>query len=170
MSGLAGACFWQSGKHPLLLLVGPLLCYLRLWLNMLDGMVALAAANASRRGEIVNDLPDRASDVLIFLGVAHSGLAHPLAGYWVIILALLTAYIGLLGQAVGVGRQFGGVMSKPWRMVLLHVGAWLTLALIGSGHGIGARGLSVLDWTCCMIVLGCIQTMWVRLRRIVRAL
>ena len=31
-------------------------------------------AKPSRRGEILNDLPDRISDVVIFVGVAHSGL------------------------------------------------------------------------------------------------
>ena len=47
---------------------------------MLDGMVAPAAGKASRRGEILNDLPDRISDVVIFVGSAQSGLCHPLGG------------------------------------------------------------------------------------------
>src|SRR6185369_9499991 len=110
-SGAAGVCFWRAGKYPWLLVVAPLLCYMRLWLNMLDGMVALAAGKASRRGEILNDLPDRVSDVLIFAGVAHSGLCAPASGYWAAIFALLTAYVGTLGQAVGAKREFGGVMS-----------------------------------------------------------
>ena len=85
---------------------------------MLDGMVALASGKASWRGEILNDLPDRISDVLIFAGVAHSGLMNPFFGYWAAIFALLTAYVGMLGQAVGVQREFSGLMSKPWRMVI----------------------------------------------------
>ena len=52
----AAVCFWQSGRHPWLLIVAPLLCGLRLWCNMLDGMVALACGKASWRGEILNDL------------------------------------------------------------------------------------------------------------------
>ena len=61
----AAGCFWRSSAHPLLLIVAPLFCYLRLWCNMLDGMVALAAGAASRRGELVNELPDRVSDAAI---------------------------------------------------------------------------------------------------------
>ena len=64
----AAFCFWKSSGTPWLLLVGPAFCYFRLWLNMLDGMVAIASGKASWRGEILNDLPDRASDVLIFVG------------------------------------------------------------------------------------------------------
>src|SRR5438105_15679510 len=82
-SAAAGVCFWQAQSLPTLLIPAVLFCYLRLWLNMLDGMVALASGKASRKGEIVNDLPDRVSDVIIFVGVAHSGLCHPLGGYWV---------------------------------------------------------------------------------------
>jgi len=109
----AAFCFWQSGNRPAFLLVAPLFCYLRLWFNMLDGMVALASGKASWRGEILNDLPDRVSDVIIFAGVAHSGWLNPFFGYWAAIFALLTAYVGLFGQAVGVQREFSGVMSKP---------------------------------------------------------
>ena len=169
-AALAAVLFWRSGARPWLLLLGPLFCYLRLWLNMLDGMVALAAKTASLRGEILNDLPDRVSDVLIFAGVAHSGWCLPVAGYWAAIFALLTAYVGTLGQAVGVRREFGGVMSKPWRMVVLHVGSWVLLAMLWGGGGTRFGGLTVLDWTCVAIVAGCVQTIAVRLRRILLAL
>ena len=55
-AAVAGLCFWQSGFQPWLLFLAPLFCYLRLWFNMLDGMVALASRKASWRGEILNDL------------------------------------------------------------------------------------------------------------------
>ena len=168
---VAGTCFYFSGRLPVLLIIAPLLCYLRLWLNMLDGMVALASGKASPRGEILNDLPDRLSDILIFAGVAHSGLCHPLIAYWAIILALMTAYVGTLGQAVGVQREFSGIMSKPWRMVVLHVGAWIMFALIWFNAGQFQMGrLTILDWACGVVILGCIQTIWARLARIIRAL
>ncbi len=148
-----------------------MLCYLRLWLNMLDGMVALAGGKASNRGEILNDLPDRISDILIFVGVGYSGLAAPWAGFWAAIAALLTAYVGMLGQAVGVQREFSGIMSKPWRMVTLHIGAWLTLALLWSGHAGAAYGpFTVLEWTCLIVVAGCVQTIAIRLKKIMSAL
>src|SRR4051794_39681571 len=66
----AGVCFLEAGRWRGLLIWGPVFCYVRLWMNMLDGMVALAAGKASSRGEILNDLPDRVSDVIIFVGVA----------------------------------------------------------------------------------------------------
>jgi phosphatidylglycerophosphate synthase len=168
-SAAAGLCFWRAADSPWLLLVAPLFCYVRLWLNMLDGMVALAARQASARGEILNDLPDRVSDVLIFAGVAHSGLASPFSGYWAAIFALLTAYVGTLGQAVGVQREFSGPMSKPWRMVLLHAGSWGAAAAAFANAAISGS-LTLLDYTCMLIVFGCVQTIAIRLTRILEAL
>ena len=170
-AGAAGICFWQSGQFPILLIPAALFCYFRLWLNMLDGMVALASGKASLRGEILNDLPDRVSDVIIFVGVAHSGWCNSFLAYWVAIFALLVAYVGTFGQAVRVQREFSGVMAKPWRMVFLHVGAWITLGLIWWGGGnLRYGGLTTLDWTNLLIVAGCLQTIWIRLARIMRAL
>ncbi len=138
---------------------------------MLDGMVALAAGQASRRGEVINDLPDRVSDVLIFVGAAHSDWMNPLFGYWAALMSLGTAYVGMLGQAVGAQREFGGVMSKPWRMVVLSLGAWLTYALIRWNGGDTTIGnLSVLDLACLAVIAGCLQTSTQRLGRILRSL
>ena len=172
LAALAAAiCFWKSGETPWLLIVAPLFCYLRLWLNMLDGMVALAASKASPRGEILNDLPDRVSDIVIFAGVAHSGLMNPFIGYWAAIFAVLTAYVGLFGQAVGVQREFSGMMSKPWRMVALHLGAWATFACRCYDASIQSiAGFTIFDWTCLVIIAGCLQTIVVRLKRILAAL
>jgi phosphatidylglycerophosphate synthase len=170
-STLAAVCFLQAKPMPFLLLAGAALCYVRLWLNMLDGMVALASGKASRGGEIVNELPDRFSDIIIFIGVGHSGLCHPAGGYWVAIFALLTAYVGTLGQAIGVQREFSGWMSKPWRMVALHAGISMALGARWFGNGWASPGgLTILDWTHLAIVLGCVQTICVRLIRISCAL
>jgi len=138
---------------------------------MLDGMVAVAAGKANARGEIMNDLPDRISDVIIFVGVAHSGLMNPVIGYWTAILSLFTAYVGLFGQAIGGRREFAGVMSKPWRMVALSLGAWAMFVYRSGQDGLHDFGrLTILDWTCLVIIAGCLQTIIVRLKRIVTAL
>jgi phosphatidylglycerophosphate synthase len=164
-------CFWKSAHYPWLLIIAPLFCYARLWCNMLDGMVAVASGQASWRGEILNDLPDRISDIMIFIGAAHSGRMHPLLGYGAAIMALLTAYVGMSGQAVGVKREFGGMMSKPWRMVALHLGAWLTFGLFYWNHGnVHLGNLRALDWACLVVIVGCTETIMQRLGHIMTAL
>ncbi|PZR73726.1 MAG: CDP-diacylglycerol--glycerol-3-phosphate 3-phosphatidyltransferase [Chthoniobacterales bacterium] len=170
-AAIAAILFWKSGRRPSFLLFAPAFSYLRLWFNMLDGMVALAAGKGSWRGEILNDLPDRVSDVLIFAGVAHSGWMNPIIGYWAAIFALLTAYVGMFGQAVGVQREFSGVMAKPWRMVTVHLAAWITFGAICWNNGsIRFASLTIFDWACLTVVAGCLQTIAIRLKRIMAAL
>ena len=46
-------------------------------------------------------------------------------------------------------------------MVTLHLGAWISLGLIWWGNdGIRWCGLTILDWTCVLVVIGCTQTIW----------
>jgi phosphatidylglycerophosphate synthase len=169
-AAVAGVLFWRSMHHPKFLILGAAFAFLRLWLNMFDGMVAVAAGKASKKGEIINDLPDRVSDVIIFIGMAHSGWCHRMPGYWVAILALLVAYVGLFGQAVGVQREFSGIMSKPWRIVALSVGAVATSILVHLDRPYWFGGWLLLDWIHILIIIGCVETILVRLTRIFRAL
>ncbi len=169
-AALAAWCFWRSRETPVLLLAAIAFALLRLWLNMFDGMVALAAGKASKRGEIINDLPDRVSDVVIFAGVAHSGWCNTLVAYWVAISAVIVAYVGLFGQAVGVQREFSGVMAKPWRIAMLSLGTLVQYLAWLIDNPSTVRGWTFIDWANFLILIGCVQTVWVRLARIFRAL
>jgi len=56
-------------------------------------------------------------------------------------------------------------------MVALHVGAWATLAaILFRPDKIHLGPLTILDWTCLVVIAGCLQTIVVRLRRIFVAL
>jgi phosphatidylglycerophosphate synthase len=169
-AGLACMALMKSARHPWLLLIAPLFCYVRLWLNMLDGMVALASGKASLRGEILNDLPDRISDVLVFAGVAHSGLANPFIAYWAALGAVFTAYVGTFGQAIAGKREFGGIMSKPWRMIMIHLAAWISFFLLRARGTVLLGRLMCFDWMGILVILGCVQTIWVRLKSTMRLL
>ena len=167
---IAAFLFWQSRTHPRYIVIAVAFAFARLWLNMFDGMVALAAGKASRKGEIINDLPDRFSDVIIFGGVAHSGWCHMALAYWVAIACVIVAYVGLFGQAVGVQREFSGLMAKPYRIVALSIGALITMLLVLADRPFWFGGWAVLDWTHFLILAGCAQTIVLRLDRIFRAL
>ena len=109
--------------------------------------------------------------MIIFVGAAHSGWMHPDFGYGAAIMSLGTAYVGVLGQAVGVQREFSGWMSKPWRMVVLALGAWLSYGFFRSqNETVTLFDLTILDWACALVVAGCLQTSTQRLIRIFRAL
>ena len=92
---------------------------LRLLANMLDGMVAIAAAKSSPIGELFNEIPDRLSDtaILVAAGYACSGL--PVLGWAAAAVALFVTYVRALGKSMGVPALFQGPMSKSHRMFTL---------------------------------------------------
>ena len=56
-------------------------------------------------------------------------------------------------------------------MVALGLGAWLTYALLRWNQGETVfAGLTALEWTCVVVIAGCVQTSAQRLGRILRAL
>jgi phosphatidylglycerophosphate synthase len=105
-------------------LVAALLIQLRLLCNLLDGMVAIEGGLRSASGEIYNDLPDRLSDAIVLLAAGYS-LHWPELGWIASLLAILTAYVRVLGGACGLPQDFRGPMAKPQRMAVMTAGCIL---------------------------------------------
>lgn len=161
----AGVLFCFSDRYPVFLLIAPLVTFGRLYCNMIDGMVAIKSRVASRRGEVINELPDRISDTIIFLGLALSGQANRLIAFWVIFGMLAVSYIGVLGKAVGAGRQYGGLMPKPARMFTLAVasyGQFFFAMWYGNAPALFWRSLTIIDLANVLILGLLVQTAVVR--------
>ncbi len=123
----AGVCLgWTAqatgSTRTALFLAAAAFIQLRLLCNMLDGMVAVEGGKRTIYGEIFNDMPDRFADVAILVGAGYSitgySWGHEL-GWLAATLAVITAYIRLLGGSMGVTQYFIGPMAKPHRMALL---------------------------------------------------
>ncbi|MBA3910602.1 MAG: CDP-diacylglycerol--glycerol-3-phosphate 3-phosphatidyltransferase [Rhodobacter sp.] len=93
----------------------------RLICNLIDGMVAVEGGQGSKDGPFWNEIPDRASDLLLLLG-AGIAAGHPALGALAAAFAIATAYIRELGRAEGFPADFSGPMAKPHRMAALTVG------------------------------------------------
>jgi phosphatidylglycerophosphate synthase len=156
----AGVLLWQSGAAAGTLRVVELLAaaaciQLRLLCNMLDGMVAIEGGRRTSYGELFNDVPDRFADVAILVGAGYGIAALPWGrelGWIAATLAVLTAYVRLLGGAMGTPQYFTGPMAKPHRMAALTVACvlstfeplfgwhgqivWFALAVIAIGAAI----------------------------------
>jgi phosphatidylglycerophosphate synthase len=92
---------------------------LRLLCNLFDGMVAVEAGRgATPIGAIYNDVPDRIGDAIFFVALGYA-IATPWLGWLAALLAVLTAYIRVLGGTLGLAQDFRGPMAKPHRMWLL---------------------------------------------------
>jgi len=135
----------------------------------MDGMVAIEGGFQTRAGAVYNELPDRASDSVILVCAGYSVPGNPwwvwALGWAAALLAMLTAYVRVLGGASGVSQPFIGPMAKQQRMHLVVVGALFSMVETILGWPVRAMPL-VLG----IIVLGSVLTVLLRVRRIVREL
>jgi len=136
---------------------------LRLLCNMIDGMVAIEGGRQTKSGELFNELPDRISDAMIFIGAAYSvpSFSGTLElGWLVAVLSVVTAYVRALGVTMGAGQQFLGPMAKPHRMAALTA-----TCLLGA---IAPLYLStIMPVALGIIALGCLVTCHRRCRQII---
>lgn len=129
LAGLAGAALIAGRAAPGLLWLVPPLVLARTALNALDGQVARATGLARPWGTVVNEVGDRLADVALFAGLALAPGADPGLGAVTLVLLLLSSYVGTVAQAAGGRRQYGGVMGKADRMLVVGLAAPLAFAL-----------------------------------------
>lgn len=100
-------------------LLGVALCVqLRLLCNLLDGMVAIEGQRKSVTGALFNEIPDRVADSLFIVALGYAVGASWL-GWLGALAAAVTAYIRVLGGALGLPQDFRGPLAKPQRMAVL---------------------------------------------------
>ena len=169
----AGVCLWLSLREDgstrgILRAAAAALVQLRLLCNLLDGLIAVEGGMGGPVGEIYNDLPDRFADVAIFLGAGLALRALPYGmtlGWAAAVAALLTAYVRVLGGAVGLAQDFSGPMAKQHRMGLVTVGC-----LAGTVEAALRRPPRLLYVALALVVLGSAITIVRRTARIARGL
>lgn len=122
---LMGIILYKFQNYWYLLLLVPVLAFIRTALNALDGMVSREMHIASRFGEVLNEFIDRISDVIIFIALGLSGSVSYVLASFAVILILLNSYLGIASKAAGGSRQYGGLIGKADRMLCLSIASAL---------------------------------------------
>lgn len=119
-----GVAFWKSDASSVglsLLLAAWACVLLNSILDLLDGKVAKLTGKATARGDYLDHAIDRFSDTLFLLGIAFSGWARLEVGVLALTGTLLTSYMGTQAQAVGLKRNYAGLLGRADRMVLMLI-------------------------------------------------
>ncbi len=163
---VAGVAFYSTsmGTGPtqrVLWFCGGVLCQVRLLCNLFDGMVAVERNIASPLGELYNEVPDRVSDVVVFIGLGYSAGGNIAAGYIAALVSLFVAYVRVMATSAGAPNNFCGPMAKPQRMAIATLLAML-LALSPSSWRLPWSEVQVV---LILVIVGGIATALRRLRR-----
>jgi len=114
--GAAGA-FYLGGVW---YLVGALLVFLNGSLDLLDGALARELEVDSRAGDLLDHVLDRYADVVILAGLA-AGVEQYALGFAAVTGVLLTSYLGTQIEAIGMEREYGGLVGRADRLALVSV-------------------------------------------------
>ena len=129
LSLIIGLLFWNADSFHWFFLSLPVALLLRMALNALDGMMARKFNQMSKLGEVLNEVGDIISDVIIFIPLLKF---QPESLYLIvvfIVLSVINEFAGLLGKAIGKDRRYDGPMGKSDRALLL--GIYGIVAFIG---------------------------------------
>ena len=130
-----GILYYRSGETPIFLIINIILILFRMTLNTIDGLIALKIGRTSRRGKIVNALPDRYADMFYLIGISFSSLCNIKIGMIATVTILLISYSGMLGKALDVSWQQQGPLDKVDRLVTVMVFSLIQFILIKINPG-----------------------------------
>ncbi len=109
-----GLIAWRPFETwPLLLL--PLVLFLRMGLNAVDGMLAREFGQQSKLGAILNELGDVLSDAALYLPLAWVPFVWVPLIEGVVVLAVISEMTGVVAVQIGAKRQYQGPMGKSDR-------------------------------------------------------
>jgi len=131
----AGLAFYLA--TPMFLLLAILLLFLNALLDALDGKVAKLAGRTSRRGVFLDHVLDRYAAIFMIGGITLGHYGNIVVGLFAILGVLLASYMGTQAQAVGLGRDYAGVMGRADRLAILFFAAWIQLVADPAGNGAG---------------------------------
>ncbi|WP_313695096.1 CDP-alcohol phosphatidyltransferase family protein [Halorarum halobium] len=112
----AGVAFGVA--EPPWYVAGSLLVFLNGWLDLVDGALAREQGVASSGGDLLDHVLDRYADIAVLVGLA-AGVGRYGLGLAAVTGVLMTSYLGTQIQAVGIGREYGGLLGRADRLALV---------------------------------------------------
>lgn len=154
IAGLAIAV-WPAAGLPLALL--PLVLFVRMALNAMDGMLAREHDQQSALGAVLNELGDVISDLALYLPFALVPGLSAMAVVGLCLLAVIGEMMGVVGVQIGASRRYDGPLGKSDRAVLFG-----TLGLL---LGLGIVAPVFANWVLAIALLPAALTVFNRARK-----
>ncbi len=157
LSALAGGLIaaYPQERWPLLLV--PVILFVRMALNAIDGMLAREFNMKSALGGFLNELGDVFSDIFLYLPFALIPGVSPWLVIVVVLLAVISEMTGVVAVQIGAERRYDGPMGKSDRAFVFGA-----LALV---LGLGVPTGQWLVWLFAAAILLLLITIGNRMRR-----
>ncbi|NCF53023.1 CDP-alcohol phosphatidyltransferase family protein [Gammaproteobacteria bacterium] len=141
LSIVTGAALIVLHEHRHALLLVPIVLFLRMALNAIDGMLAREHDMQSSLGGLLNELGDVISDIALYVPFGLVAGISPVAVIVTVLLAVLSEMTGVVAVQIGASRRYDGPMGKSDRAFVFGLlavllgfgvepGAWINASLL----------------------------------------
>lgn len=131
------------------LLLIPVVMFVRMALNAIDGMLAKEHDMKTKQGAMLNELSDVLSDTLLYLPFAL--LINPIVVILFVVISIFTEFVGVTAQAVYNSRRYDGPMGKSDRAFVIGLIALLFVFGVATPILTAILGVATLLATLTMI-------------------
>ena len=115
LSLFTGLIIVKFGQFNQIFFIIPIVLFLRMALNAIDGMLAREFDMKSPLGAILNELGDVISDAALYLPFALFTDAHPTWIVLIVVLTVISEMTGVVALQIGASRRYDGPMGKSDR-------------------------------------------------------
>lgn len=115
LSFICAVLIWLSNGAIWSLLALPIVLFLRMALNAIDGMLAREHNMKTVKGAMLNEMTDVIADVVLYLSLAFVANVPPSLLVAFVIIGVFTEMAGVVAQAIGNDRRYDGPMGKSDR-------------------------------------------------------
>ncbi len=151
----AGVFFWLGDITSLFFAL--VFLVLNSVLDALDGKVAKITGKASMKGDFLDHVLDRYADIFIVGGILLSPSYNTILAFFAIIGVLMTSYLGTQAMAVGAGRDYGGIIGRADRLVILMLFCLIQIIASAAGYyalDFGQFELNYIDIAMLVLAIG----------------
>ena len=134
---------------PALYVLGGVLVFLNGWLDLVDGALAREQGASSAAGDLLDHVLDRYADLALIAGFTAGADAYGL-GFLAVTGVLMTSYLGTQIQAVGIGREYGGLLGRADRLALMGIVA-VAAAVVSGPLFAGVGVVELLLWLFALV-------------------
>ena len=103
------------------LIIGGILVLVSGFFDMVDGQVARVTGKTSKKGEYLDSMFDKISEVAIFLGILIGGYAEPYVVLLAITLSLLVSYARAKSDLINIKLQGIGIGERAERLLVIAI-------------------------------------------------
>jgi len=161
-------------RDPLALLAAFVFVLVNGFFDAIDGQVARLSGKSSARGDLLDHVIDRYADFIILAGISLSAFADVRLGLLAVGSIMIVSYMGTQSQALGLKRDYGGILGRAERILLIML--FLFLQFVSSEFFAGSIeiwsgiSLTLLDFLLLFFIIAANITTLQRFLRAWRSL